>query len=141
MDIYYTRTIREEEGGTYGVGVMGQVTDKPKNAFLFLVAFDTNKEMYEKLMNKVYEGLNDVAQNGPAQEDLSKVVENLYKKRTEQMEENSFWINAIDTFEDDNINIMAEFDDIVKSITPQTIADFAKEVLKGYKKEIVQLPE
>ena len=141
MDIYYTRTIREEEGGTYGVGVMGQVADKPKNAFLFLVAFDTNKEMYEKLMNKVYEGLNDVAQNGPAQEDLSKVVENLYKKRTEQMEENSFWINAIDTFEDDNINIMAEFDDIVKSITPQTIADFAKEVLKGYKKEIVQLPE
>ena len=141
MDIYYTRTIREEEGGTYGVGVMGQVTDKPKDAFLFLVAFDTNKEMYEKLMNKVYEGLDDVAQNGPAQEDLSKVVENLYKKRAEQMEENGFWINAIDTFEDDNINIMAEFDDIVKSITPQTIADFAKEVLKGYKKEIVQLPE
>ena len=50
MDIYYTRTIREEEGGTYGVGVMGQVSDKPKNAYLFLVAFDTNKEMYEKLM-------------------------------------------------------------------------------------------
>jgi zinc protease len=40
MDIYYTRTIREEEGGTYGVGVMGQVSDKPKDAFLFLVAFD-----------------------------------------------------------------------------------------------------
>jgi zinc protease len=141
MDIYYTRTIREEEGGTYGVGVMGQVTDKPKDAYMFLVAFDTNKEMYEKLMAKVYEGLNDVAQNGPAAEDLNKVIENLYKKRTEQLEENSFWLNAIDTFEDDKINIVAEFDEIVKSITPQTIADFAKEILKGYKKEIVQLPE
>ena len=141
MDIYYTRTIREEEGGTYGVGVMGQLTDKPKDAFLFLVAFDTNKDMYEKLMGKVYEGLNDVAQNGPSQEDLTKVVENLYKKRTEQLEENNFWINAIDTYEEDNINIVAEYDAIVKSITPQTIADFAKEVLKGYKKEIVQLPE
>ena len=141
MDIYYTRTIREEEGGTYGVGVMGQVTDKPKDAFLFLVAFDTNKEMYEKLMGKVYEGLNDVAQNGPAQEDLTKVVENLYKKRAEQLEENGFWINAIDTFEDEQINVLAEFDEIVKSINPQTIADFAKEVLKGCRKEIVQLPE
>ena len=141
MDIYYTRTIREEEGGTYGVGVMGQVTDKPKNAFLFLVAFDTNKDMYEKLMGKVYEGLNDVAQNGPSQEDLTKVVENLYKKRAEQLEENSFWINAINTYEDDKINMVAEFEDIVKSITPQTIADFAKEVLKGYRKEVVQLPE
>ena len=140
MDIYYTRTIREEEGGTYGVGVMGQVTNKPKDAFLFLVAFDTNKEMHERLMNKVYEGLNDVAQNGPSQEDLTKVVENMYKKRAEQLEENSFWLSAIDTFEDDKINIVAEYDEIVKSITPQSLADFAKEVLKGYKKEIVQLP-
>ena len=141
MDIYFTRTIREEEGGTYGVGVMGQVTDKPKDAYLFLVAFDTNKDMYEKLMGKVYEGLNDVAKNGPSQEDLSKVVENLYKKRTEQLEENSFWVNAMETFEEDHINMVAEFDGIVKTITPQTIAEFAKEVLKGYKKEIVQLPE
>jgi len=141
MDIYYTRTIREEEGGTYGVGVMGQVTDKPKPSYLFLVAFDTNKDMYEKLMGKVYEGLNDVAQNGPSQEDLTKVVENLYKKRTEQLEENSFWINAIDTYDEDKINIVGEFDAIVKSITPQTIADFAKEIMKGSKKEVVQLPE
>ena len=141
MDIYYTRTIREEEGGTYGVGVMGQVTDKPKDAYLFLVAFDTNKEMYQKLMGKVYEGLDDVAKNGPSQEDLSKVVENLYKKRTEQLEENNFWISAMNTYDEDKINIVAEYDAIVKSITPKTIADFAKEVLKGYKKEIVQLPE
>ncbi|MBR6439661.1 MAG: insulinase family protein [Bacteroidales bacterium] len=140
MDIYYTRTIREEEGGTYGVGVMGQVSDKPKSSYIFLIAFDTNRDMYEKLMNKVHEGLNDVATNGPSQEDLTKVVENLYKKRAEQLEENNFWLNAIDTFEDDNINIVAEYDEIVKSITPQTIADFAKEVLKGAKKEIVQLP-
>ena len=140
MDIYYTRTIREEEGGTYGVGVMGQISNKPKNAFIFLVAFDTNKEMYERLMGKVYEGLQDVADNGPSQEDLTKVVENLYKKRAEQLEENSFWLGAIDTFEDDKINIVAEYDEIVKSITPQTLADFTKEVLKGYKKEIVQLP-
>ena len=140
MDIYYTRSIREEEGGTYGVGVMGQVSDKPKDAFLFLVGFDTNKDMYEKLLGKVYEGLNDVATNGPSQEDLTKVVENLYKKRAENLEENDFWVDAIETYEEDNINIVAEYDEIVKSITTQTIADFAKEVMNGFKKEVVQLP-
>ena len=140
MDIYYTRTIREEEGGTYGVGVYGQVTDKPNNAYMFLIAFDTNREMYGKLMGKVRDGLDDVANNGPAQEDLTKVVENLYKKRAENKEENSFWISAMSDFVEDGINIDAEFDAIVKSITPQTIADFAKEVLKGYNKEVVQLP-
>ena len=140
MDIYYTRTIREEEGGTYGVGVYGAVMNRPSDAYLFLVAFDTNKDMYEKLMQKVRDGLNDVATNGPAQEDLTKVVENLYKKRAENKEENNFWLGAMMSFNEDNINIDAEFEDIVKSITTQSIADFAKEVLKGYNKELVQLP-
>lgn len=140
MDIYYTRTIREEEGGTYGVGVFGQLVNKPKDSFLFLVAFDTNLEMYEKLMGKVRAGLDDVAENGPSQEDLTKVVENLYKKRSENLEENSFWLNAISTYEEDGININDDFDAIVKSINAQTIADFAKIVRAGWNKEIVQLP-
>lgn len=141
MDIYYTRTIREEEGGTYGVGVMGQVMDKPKNAYLFLIAFDTNDEIYKKLMGKVYDGLNDVAENGPAAEDLNKVIENFYKKRAEDLEENSFWMSALKRYNEDGVNIEAEHDGIVKSINPQTLADFTKEVIKGWKKEIVQLPE
>lgn len=140
MDIYYTRTIREEEGGTYGVGTMGQITNIPNDNYLFLIAFDTNKEMYEKLLNKVADGLNDIAQNGPAQEDLNKVVENLYKKRAENLEENRFWSSAIQTYQEDGINIVDEYEAIVKTITPQTIADFTKEVLKGWNKEVIQLP-
>jgi len=140
MDIYYTRTIREEEGGTYGVGVMGQVSDKPKANYLFLVAFDTNDEIYEKLMGKVKDGMNDVAENGPTTEDLNKVIENFYKKRAEELEENSFWMSALQRYVKDGVNIDAEYNDIVKSINPQSLADFTKEVIKGWKKEIVQLP-
>ena len=140
MDIVYTKTIREEEGGTYGVGVMGQLIKIPSNSYLFLIAFDTNDDIYQKLINKVYEGLEDVATNGPRQEDLNKVVENLYKKRAENLEENSFHTSAIKTLVDDGINIIAEYDEIVKSMTVESIADFTKEILKSYKKEIVQLP-
>lgn len=57
MDIYYTRTIREEEGGTYGVGTMGQITNIPNDNYLFLIAFDTNKEMYEKLLTRLQTAL------------------------------------------------------------------------------------
>ncbi len=140
MDIYYTRTIREEEGGTYGVSTLGQLKNIPNDNYLFLIAFETNLPMYEKLLNKVVEGLNDVAENGPSQDDLSKVIENLYKKRAENLEENRFWSGAIQTYEEDGVNIVDEFDGIVKTITPQTIADFLKEVMKGYNKEVVQMP-
>lgn len=140
MNIYYTRTIREEEGGTYGVGVMGQVIDKPKPSYLFLVAFDTNDEIYAKLMGKVKDGMKDVAKKGPSAEDLNKVVENFYKKRAEQLEENGFWMSALKKFVEDDVNIVSEYNDIVKTITPKTIAKFTKQVNKGWKKEIVQLP-
>ena len=140
MDIYYTRTIREDEGGTYGVSCFGQVTDKPKDAYMFLVGFDTNAEMADKLIGKVYEGLEDIAKNGPAQDDLNKVIENLYKKRAERLEENGFWTTAIRTLDEDGYNIVSEYDAIVKSITPQSIADFLKEVKKGWNKEVIQMP-
>ena len=140
MDIYYTRTIREEEGGTYGVSAFGRLSNIPREDYMFLIAFDTNKDMYEKLLGKVQEGLDDIAANGPAQDDMTKVVENLYKKRKELLEENGFWQSAIMTYEEDQINIVDEFEGVVKTITPQTMAEFMKEVLKGWNKEVIQLP-
>ena len=44
MDIVYTEKIREDEGGTYGVGVQGNLSLRPKETFMFLIGFQTNKE-------------------------------------------------------------------------------------------------
>lgn len=141
LDIVYTRSIREEEGGTYGVGVQGMVTKRPDNSFALLVGFDTNDDVYAKLKGIVASELENIAQNGPLQEDLSKVLENKLKKRAELLEDNGFWNEAIMDLEDDKINIVDGYEDIIKSINGQTIADFTKIVIGKYKKEIVQRPE
>jgi len=141
MDIVYTEKIREDEGGTYGVGVQGNLSLRPKASFMFLIGFDTNKEMYEKLMGIAIAELQSVADNGPREQDLKKVKEFLVKKHAEDMENNRYWMNCIQTKERDNINPMADYEDLVNSITSNDVANMAKAVLKGYKKEIVQLPE
>lgn len=140
LDIVYTKTIREEQGGTYGVGVMGSTSNRPDNDFRFLIAFDTNDEVYATLMDIAKAGLKDMAENGPKQEDLSKVLENKIKKRTEQLQENSFWSNAIITYSRDNIDILTEYENIIKGITVESLADFTKQILNGNLKEVVQLP-
>ncbi|MCF0200944.1 MAG: insulinase family protein, partial [Bacteroidales bacterium] len=139
--IVYTRTIREEEGGTYGVGTQGVLRDYPSNFYLFFVVFDTNKELYEKLVAKAVSGLEEVAKNGPSMDDLTKVLENKPKKRAEQLEENHFWASAINTLLRKGIDIVTPYDGIIKGITPEKVAETAKAVLNGYKKEVVQLPE
>ena len=73
MNIVYTEKIREDEGGTYGVGVNGSLMLRPEEGFMFLIGFDTNKEMYEKLMGIAIAELQSVADNGPRPEDLKKV--------------------------------------------------------------------
>ena len=141
MDIVYTEKIREDEGGTYGVGVNANLSLLPKETFMFLIGFETNKEMYEKLMGIAIAELQNVANQGPRPEDLKKVKEFLVKKHAEDLENNRYWMNSIVTQEQYSYNPMANYDEIINSITGDDVANMAKAVLKGYKKEVVQIPE
>ena len=141
MDIVYTEKIREDEGGTYGVGVNANLSLRPKETFMFLIGFQTNKEMYEKLMGIAVAELQNVANEGPRTEDLKKVKEFLVKKHAEDLENNRYWMNSITTQERDGYNPMKEYTDIINGITAEDVANMAKAVLKGYKKEVVQIPE
>ena len=141
MDIVYTEKIREDEGGTYGVGVNGNLNNRPKETFMFLIGFETNKEMYEKLIGIAKAELQNVANQGPRPEDLKKVKEFLVKKHAEDMESNRYWMNCIQTMYRDGYNPMADYDKIINGITSDDVANMAKAVLNGYKKEVVQIPE
>ena len=141
MDIVYTEKIREDEGGTYGVGTDGNVMLRPEPSFMFLIGFNTNKEMYEKLMGIAKTEFQNVADNGPRPEDLQKVKEYMVKKHAEDLENNQYWMTCIQTEMRDGINLMDNYEKIVNGITAQDIADITKQVLNGYKKEAVQLPK
>ena len=141
MDIVYTEKIREDEGGTYGVGVNGNLNNRPKESFMFLIGFETNKDMYEKLIGIAKAELQNVANQGPRPEDLKKVKEFLVKKHAEDMENNRYWMNCIQTNDRDGYNPMQDYNDIINGITSDDVANMAKAVLNGYKKEVVQIPE
>lgn len=141
MDIVYTEKIREDEGGTYGVGVNASLNNRPKESFMFLIGFNTNKEMYEKLMGIAKAELQNMANQGPRPEDLKKVKEFLIKKHAEDLESNRYWMNCIQTQDSDGYNPMANYNEIINGISSDDVANMAKAVLNGYKKEVVQIPE
>ena len=141
MDIVYTEKIREDEGGTYGVGVNASLNNRPKESFMFLIGFNTNKEMYEKLMGIAKAELQNMANQGPRPEDLKKVKEFLVKKHAEDLESNRYWMNCIQTQDSDGYNPMANYNEIINGISSSDVANMAKAVLNGYKKEVVQIPE
>ena len=97
--------------------------------------------MYEKLMGIAIGELQNVANQGPRAEDLKKVKEFLIKKHSEDLENNRYWMNCIQAKDRDGFNPMQGYNDIINGITADDVANMAKAVLKGYKKEVVQMPE
>ena len=79
LDLRYTQSIREESGGTYGVGVWSQVSNKPKGEFALNIQFDTDPAKAKDLLAIVYKEIDKIKKNGPTKEDLTKTKQNLLK--------------------------------------------------------------
>ena len=65
----------------------------------------------------------------------------LVKKHAEDLENNRYWMNCIQTQDSDGYNPMANYNEIINGISSDDVANMAKAVLNGYKKEVVQIPE
>ncbi len=91
LDMIYTKSIREDEGGTYGVGTAMAAQRNPVERGIVQVQFDTNPEMADKLRELAKKGLKELAENGPDQDKFNMAIENLKKNLPESRISNSYW--------------------------------------------------
>lgn len=119
LNLRYDETIREEEGGTYGVGLYTGVRRWPVEKASMQIMFDCAPERYVELKGIVYEELEKLAKEGPSEVDLSKTVENILKDREESKEHNSYYLNTLYNYYVHEINFddPANYEDIVKNLS------------------------
>jgi zinc protease len=129
LRIIYTETIREEEGGTYGVGVRGSVSPYPKGNFDLYAYFDTNAEMRDKLVAKIHGELRKIAKEGPTEVNLNKVKEYMLKKHTEDLRDNGYWLGVLSDYSFHGINRLTGYEKIVSGITVADIQAFTNALL------------
>ncbi|MEN8229232.1 MAG: insulinase family protein [Bacteroidota bacterium] len=133
LTLRYDETIREEEGGTYGVGLRTSLHRWPVEKGTMQIRFDCAPERYVELKEIVYAELKKLAKEGPSEEDLSKTVENILKDREESKEHNAYFLNNLYNYYVHGINFddPANYEDILKSLT---IKDVKKAMKAFYKK-------
>ena len=129
LDMIYTKTIREKEGGTYGVGSSLGATREPYSRYTFMVQFDTNPEQAEKLSGLTAKYLKEFAQNGPTEEEMSMALENLKKNIPESRISNSYWQSAIELNLEHGIDYDAEYEEALNSVTAEDIKNLMQAVL------------
>ena len=129
LDMIYTKTIREKEGGTYGVGSSLSASRAPYDRVTFMVQFDTNPEQAAKLSGLTVQYLNELAQNGPTAEEFAMAMENIQKNLPESRINNSYWQSAIALNLEHGIDYDAEYEAALKSVTPEDVKTLMQAVL------------
>ncbi|MDD2280450.1 MAG: insulinase family protein [Bacteroidales bacterium] len=138
FDMVFTRTIREEEGGTYGVGVAMNMTYFPQEYFTFMFGFDTDVALKERLLKRAHLEINNVIEKGVSPADFSKIIEYMQKTNTQNLRENSYWLGAISNRYLIGKDMHTEMDAILKSLTKEKLQKFIKETLsQGNQVEVI----
>ncbi len=129
----YTLTIREEQGGTYGVGVQGSASREPYGNYTLYMTFDCNADKAEELKPLLYVELDKVIKDGVTEEELGNVVKNMLKETEQSKQHNSYWMNTLITYykTGDNMNDPKNVEELISSITTKDVQKFLKKFMKN----------
>ncbi len=144
LDLRFVESIREEEGGTYGVRVRTTLGKWPVEKATMVISFDCDPDRAYDLKEKVYAELDALAKKGPSEEDLYKTVENILKKRQQDKEHNEYYVKALYNYYVYGINFddPSNFEDILKKMSVKDV----QKVMKAFYNnanvvDVVFLPE
>ena len=129
LDMIYTKSIREDQGGTYGVGSALQGRRKPSMRVDVHVLFSTNPEAAEKLTQIAIDELKKYAENGPTEEQFNKAMENLKKNLPEKRINNNYWMNALSHYAEYGEDYDALYEAAINSLTAKDIQTVLQEIL------------
>ena len=143
LDIVYVETVREEQGGTYGVAVRESQDKFPDESYSVTIYFDCDPENAQKLKGIIYDEIEKIKAEGPAEKDVRAVTENFLKTHQERVRENGYWVNMLknrDFYQTDVGNFL-NYEDYVHNITIEGLKKAASQFFGSNIVEIVLMPE
>ena len=98
LDMRYTESLREEEGGTYGASVATSISRLPSPKAVLQVYFDCNPDICDKLRDLAVDGLRRIAEEGPSDTEVQMAKLNLAKNIPENRLNNRYWRTQIENW-------------------------------------------
>jgi len=141
LELRYTESIREDEGGTYSVRTSWNLNKYPEPGYLLNVTFDTDPAKADKLIEIVHREINRILEKGPTDIDLQKAREYLLKQRPEDRKENSWWSAILLDQYFNNLDYLSGYEKMVMGLTLKSIHEYAKKMLnQGNEVQVIMRP-
>jgi zinc protease len=120
-------SMREDQGGVYGVQARPTMTKYPKEEVNIMVAWGCAPENVEQLVNTVFAEMDTLKMNGPQSVNLGKARETVLRDYQTNFEENSYWLGKIKNsfYYDEELLSLDQLNKIVEGITPAYLQKMA----------------
>lgn len=143
MNIALREAIREEKGGTYGVGASGNQTRVPAGRYSIAIGFGCNPDRVEELTKATFAVIDSIKQYGPNDETVAKVKEIQRRQREVNLKQNRFWNGILSSYLrfNDNIDEINNYNKWVDGLKKEDIIEAAKKYFDGNYVKAVLLPE
>jgi len=129
LDMRYTESLREDEGGTYGASTNGSFGRRPKEQALIQVYFDCRPSVCDKLRQLAIDGINDLAKNGPTDEEINNAKLNLQKNLPESRQRNNWWLNSIELYLTYGQDRDAAYEAAINALSKESVKATLQEIL------------
>ena len=132
LDIRYTKSIREEKGGTYGVSCGSSLSSLPSEPdFMFLIGFDTKPEMADELRDMLIPEIERIATEGPTEEEIGKIKEYMVKQRADNVKQNGSWKQWTTNYHLMGVDYTTDYDAIIGSLSAEKVKAMAAKILES----------
>ncbi len=142
LDVRYTETIREEQGGSYGVACFPSMQKYPYENYQVTIYFNCDPENADKLKAIVYDEINKIKANGPEEKDLKGVIENKLKEHQENLRKNEYWLSTLKSHDYMGLDYsdVNDFDKYVNGLSIESIKAAANKFFGDNVIDIMLLP-
>ena len=137
MSMRYTETVREDEGGAYGVPVSASLTDYPEEIAVVQIQLPTAPDKMDRMMKVVYDGVEKVCSEGPSEDYLQKIKEYMVRSHAENLKKNGYWMNQMVTLTRLKKDYVTGYDEMVQSITTADLKELAQKIFKSGNRLVV----
>lgn len=142
LEMRYTKYIREEKGGTYGVRVGMNYEVRPEPRFMFRMQFDTDVSKIDELLPIIQEQIDLMMSEGVSAEELTKTKEFFIKKYRDNLIQNGTWLSYLTDFYWLGTNYYRDYEKIVNELDSDGIRNAAKRAFgQGNVCTVIQYPE
>ena len=95
LEMMFTKTLREESGGTYSVGVYSHLSSVPHTDYRIIVRYSCDPQRVDELTDRAAELVAEWREAPPEDKYAADIAANQRRSFAENLERNSWWLGQI----------------------------------------------